>query len=206
MKKQSISSPLLLSVASFSFVVSSCGEVEQAGNTIDGLPVYWHAKDDFAKSEAHYLQVNFWADDERKHYLGVQLQCFRNAGANAVNEYNMLVSSQTDDPDEISSPPYVDAVLFKRDSQPARIYRNSYDGTVLSNFHHATLDGQNIFHPDADGSLPRRVAFRFVTGSNPFDVINGNVDALSRSYAVNYTFDASNLEVEKFLNACAPKN
>ncbi|AXK44025.1 hypothetical protein DVR09_16360 (plasmid) [Erythrobacter aureus] len=195
----------IFGVASLSVAVAGCDGSALDDPIIDGQPAFWQEADAFAESEGSYLNVNVYTDRERGHYLEMQFQCYRDTSADMLSEFNILINSRSEDFDTIYDPPMIDAVLYKIDGQSARLYRDDYDNRPRTLFRNTTLNGAKIFYPDAEGNMPKRVSFRFVTGANAMDVRMGKIDALSRSEATDLTIDASDPQVDMFLRACSPE-
>lgn len=194
--------PGTLVVAGILFGLAACTE-NAAGVYDDFAPVFWEQKDDFTEMDAYYLDAKVWIDREGGEYLDLQFQCFRHSGAQLSIDQNLIVSSSIEANRPYGSAAYLDAVLYKSEGESPRIYRNGYDGTVLSTFTNATLDIGDMLSLDENDNY-RSLQLRFIYGASPLTAQTGDVAALSRAASVDFELSANNPETGKFLRACAP--
>ena len=194
-----------LAIASLSALLTACGE-NAAGEAVDASQfTYWHDEDDFTEAKGSYLDTTLWIDRGAGEYLDIQLQCFRESGAQYTNEFNLLVNSSVEASRAYGNIRYIDAVLFRRDDNPVQIYRSEWDGEILTTFQNASLNVTSIFAEDEHGNLPSQVKFRFVYGASPLQAELGQVAELSRTASVDLTIYSSDPEAGRFLHDCAPK-
>lgn len=189
--------PSALIVAGALLGITAC-TIEDAST-----PTFWEERDEFTEIDGYYLDARVWIDHESGQYLDLQFQCFRHSGAQLSHDQNLLIVSSVESNRPYSSPMYLDAVLFRSEGENAQVYRNDFNGEVLSPFTGATLDLGSLLQLDENDDY-RSLHLRFVFGASPLAAQIGDVGALSRAESVDFDLSATNQEAGQFLRACAP--
>ncbi|MEN8677629.1 MAG: hypothetical protein ABF298_09630 [Alteriqipengyuania sp.] len=193
--------PIFLAV--FATLPSGCGDPQDADQMLIGNYQYWNEVDEFSGESRHYLDTSRWIEEAEGEFLRLQFQCFRNPESPGDDELNLVVTSEIEmDQNSTQMPRYVDAVLYKQTGQQPQIYRNNWNGDVLSTFQQASLDLRTIFAENSTEEGFTETTFRFVIGASPVAAQLGDVATLARAPSIDLTLSMVDAPVARFFEAC----
>lgn len=188
----------------FSIATSACGDVsipatDESKSNVSGLS-YRQESDDFAGAIRLLADGSFWIDEDRGTYLSLQFECLKSSNNDFEKKFTLYISSQVDlEKSKTASPEYIDAILFKINDGPAKIYRTS---DSLPGFTQNSVDITEIMKSNGAEKI-KKIAFRFVHGGSIRDSFNANVQELSQLPSIDVVLDSAELNAGEILSNCS---